>query len=61
MVFGGVCRYLDCNYLFLLGVNDMENDLPESHYVEAYLVNKPSMIEWFDEVEGFIRTEAYSA
>jgi hypothetical protein len=39
----------------------MENDLPESHYVEAYLVDKPSMIEWFGDVEGFICTEAYSA
>jgi hypothetical protein len=38
----------------------MENELPESHEVLAYLVNKPDMIDWFDEIEAFICTEAYS-
>jgi len=40
----------------------MEDALPESHEVIAYLVPKPdeAVIPWLDEVLGFISTEAYS-
>jgi hypothetical protein len=40
----------------------MEDALPESHEVLAYLVQKPdkAVIPWLDEVLDFISTEAYS-
>jgi hypothetical protein len=54
-------HYLVRNYLFDLGVKPMDDGLPESHYVEAYLVDKPcEVIAWMEDVEAFIHTEAYS-
>lgn len=38
-------------------------ELPDYHEVTAYLVPKPDqteVIEWLEEVLGFIKTEAYS-
>jgi len=42
-------------------VKHMDDGLPESHYVEAYLVDKPcEVIWWMEDIEAFISTEAYS-
>jgi hypothetical protein len=40
----------------------MPDNLPESHEVNAYLAPKPTiMIEWFEDIEDFIESVAYSA
>jgi len=40
----------------------MQEELPPSFPSEAYLVAKPdqSMIDWFEDIEAYISTEAYS-
>ncbi len=48
---------------FSIWGEDMNNeDLPESHYVEAYLVEKPcEVIWWMEDIADLIETHAYSA